>query len=103
MGTTCIAVARSDGDEMRLLVFVLSCRVFGYGVERCVLNQIKTMAEARGVTRLVGSYVRTSQNAPCEDFLSANGFSREGEEWVFAVGSASPADEAWLTVDSSAA
>jgi FkbH-like protein len=102
MGTTCIAVARLGKDEMRLLAFVLSCRVFGYGVERSVLNQLKKMAEAGGVGRLVGNYVRTAQNSPCEDFLPGNGFAHDGKRWIFVVGSNSPPNEAWLTVDSSA-
>ena len=99
MGTTCIAVARIDDGEMTLLPFVLSCRVFGYGVERSVLNYLKTVATDKGVRRIVGRYVPTPQNAPCKDFLPDNGFHEEGERWVFDVGTPSPADAEWLQVE----
>jgi len=99
MGTTCVAVVRIDGEEMTLLPFVLSCRVFGYGVERSMLNYLKTVAAAKGVRRIVGRYVSTPQNAPCRDFLPNNGFRDERERWVFDVGTSSPADAEWLQVE----
>ncbi len=99
MGTTCVAIAQIDGEEMTLLPFVLSCRVFGYGVERSVLNYLKTVAAKKGVRRIAGRYVPTPQNAPCKDFLRDNGFCEQGERWVFDVGTSSPADAEWLQVE----
>jgi FkbH-like protein len=99
MGTTCVAVSRIDGKDMTLLPFVLSCRVFGYGVERSVLNYLKTVAADKGVRRIVGRYVSTPQNAPCRNFLPDNGFREEREQWVFNVGTPSPADAEWLQVE----
>ena len=99
MGTTCVAVARIDSEEMTLLPFVLSCRVFGYGVERSVLNYLKTVAADKGVRRIVGRYVPTPQNAPCKDFLPDNGFYEDRERWVFDVGTSLPVDAEWLQVE----
>ncbi len=99
MGTACVAVARINGEEMTLLPFVLSCRVFGYGLERSMLNYLKVVATAKGVRRIVGRYVSTPQNAPCRGFLPNNGFHRERERWVFDVGTSSPADAEWLQVE----
>jgi len=45
MGTTCVAVARIEGAEMELLPFVLSCRVFGYIIERNVMNRLTALAK----------------------------------------------------------
>jgi FkbH-like protein len=98
MGTTCVAVARFDDEEMTLLPFVLSCRVFGYGVERSVLN-LKTVAAEKGARRIVGHYVPTPQNAPCKDFLPDNGFRKENGRWTFDVGAPLPADAEWLQVE----
>jgi FkbH-like protein len=98
MGATCIAIARTKGDEMVLMAFVLSCRVFGYGVERSVLNYLKSIAADEGIDRLVGRYIETPQNAPCRDFLPDNGFHAEGDRWVFQIGETSPTDPAWLQV-----
>lgn len=59
MGTTCVAMAHADEVEMTLLAFVLSCRVFGYGVERSVPSRLESIAVEKGARRLVGCYVRT--------------------------------------------
>ncbi len=100
MGTTCIAVARIDGAQMQLLPFVLSCRVFGYSIERGVMNHLKALAGQAGVTRIVGRYVPTPQNAPCKDFLTDNGFAPVADGWVFSVDAAAsaPPDAEWLQV-----
>jgi len=99
MGTTCVAVARLDTDEMCVLAFVLSCRVFGYGVERSVLNHLKGVANRARVGRITGHYVPTPHNAPCKDFLAENGFHEENGVWVFLVGTPSPSDPPWLRVE----
>lgn len=98
MGTTCVAVARVEGAEMELLPFVLSCRVFGYGIERSVMNHLKAQARRTGLQRIVGRHVPTPQNAPCKDFLADNGFKEEGGRWIFHVGAAKTSDAEWLEV-----
>jgi len=98
MGTTCVAVVHVDAGEMRLLPFVLSCRVFGYGIERAVMNHLKLVAQQRGVRRVVGRYAPTPQNAPCKDFLADNGFTQEGGAWVMIPDSAAMPNPEWLRV-----
>ena len=98
MGTTCVAVARFAGADMELLPFVLSCRVFGYGIERSVLNHLKAEAGRAGLQRIVGRHVPTPQNAPCKDFLADNGFREEGGQWIFQVGATQSSDAEWLEV-----
>lgn len=98
MGTTCVAAVHFDGEEMRLLPFVLSCRVFGYGIERGVMNHLRAMAQARSVKRIVGRYVKTPHNAPCQNFLAENGFVEDGPVWRSAVDGAPLANPHWLEV-----
>ena len=98
MGTTCIAVVRTSGADMELLVFVLSCRVFGYGIEQGVMNHLKERAARAGLQRIVGRYVPTPHNAPCKDFLAKNGFKEEGDLWIFLVDFAPCLNADWLEV-----
>lgn len=98
MGTTCVAVARVADDRLELLPFVLSCRVFGYGIERGMLNHLKSVAAQRGLRRIVGRCVETPHNAPCRTFLADNGFRAEGGLWTFDIGDASPPDAPWLRI-----
>lgn len=100
-GTVSIAVARRTGDGVQVPVFVLSCRVFGYGIERAVMNHIKRTL-ARDGEPLVARLVVTPHNGPCHEFLPQNGFSREGDAFVFRAGQEIDADPPWLTVDAPA-
>jgi predicted enzyme involved in methoxymalonyl-ACP biosynthesis len=98
MGTTCVAVARFQGDRLELLPFVLSCRVFGYGIERGVLNHLKRVAAQRGLRRIVGRYVETPHNSPCKTFLADNGFRDEDGIWCYDVDGTPPVDVPWLRI-----
>jgi FkbH-like protein len=98
MGITCIAVVELAEHSARVLAFVLSCRVFGYGIERAVLNRIKKLAQERDVWRLEGRYTPTAQNMPCRDFFKENAFIDEGEVWACNLREPAPADPEWLTV-----
>ncbi len=97
MGTTCVAVARFDGADMILLPFVLSCRVFGYGIERGVMNHLRDQAQRRGVKRIVGRFVSTPHNSPSKNFLPDNGFIEDGPVWTAAPDPRAP-DPDWLAI-----
>lgn len=98
MGTTCIAVAEIQGEDMRLLPFVLSCRVFGYGIEHGVMAQLKQIATQRAATRLVGRYLATPQNAPCKDFLTESDFVENDGTWSTASSNVGKQAPEWLQV-----
>ena len=98
MGTTCVAVARCEGTEMELLPFVLSCRVFGYGIERSLLNHLKDEARRAGVRTIVGRHVPTPQNAPCKGFLADNGFEEEEGRLTYRVAGGQFSAVEWLEV-----
>jgi FkbH-like protein len=98
MGTTCIAVAKFDADRMYLLPFVLSCRVFGYGIERCLMNHLLTLARSRGVKTAVGRYVATPQNGPCKSFLADSGFISTGDVWEFNTDCVEAPTPQWLEI-----
>jgi FkbH-like protein len=99
MGTVCVAVTRELAGSVEIPIFVLSCRVFGYGVETALLNHVKRSAgfPGRGI-QIVGKYVATAFNEPCHDTYARHGFTPEGNAWVY-NGGASIEDPDWLTVD----
>ena len=83
MGTVCIAVLTVDADAAQIPVFVLSCRVFGYGVETAVFRDISRRCLARKRNRLLGKYRETQQNHPGRDMYADHGFRKlDGDfEW----------------------
>jgi FkbH-like protein len=84
MGTVCVAVVTKDTNRADIPIFVLSCRVFGYGVETAMLSEISRLCDIGGLrSTLVGHYQANNQNAPCEAMYSDHGFTKAGElfEW----------------------
>jgi predicted enzyme involved in methoxymalonyl-ACP biosynthesis len=65
-------------------MFVLSCRVFGYGFEAAILNAIAKMARRNVPTgsRVVGLYRETPLNEPCRSMYPSQGYAWDGESWV---------------------
>jgi FkbH-like protein len=101
MGITCIAIAECRDESMRLLPFVLSCRVFGYGIEDAVLGTLQRIARERGMKAVVGRYVKTAVNAPCENFLADNGFELVAGLWRWSADRPIREPPPWLSVTAS--
>lgn len=91
------------GHEIKLPVFVLSCRVFGYRIEHALLNAVRRLARegiASGDRPIRGRYFDTGHNQPCRDFYADAGFVRDGADWVESTpATVEPPD--WLAVTDS--
>jgi FkbH-like protein len=100
MGVVCTTLLDLSGPELLVPAFVLSCRVFGYGIENAVLNAIKQIArdEPSGTGRPIrGAYRETPHNEPCRRMYPNNGFTWENESWVLRDVEP-PRDPPWLSV-----
>jgi FkbH-like protein len=94
MGTISIAVLEETARGVEIIAFVLSCRVFGYGMETALLEYIK---QWRPNATIYGHFKETPYNGPCRRTYPDNGFSWEGSEWVLRE-RATAARLEWLTV-----
>jgi FkbH-like protein len=94
MGTISIAIIEETARGVEIIAFVLSCRVFGYGMESALLNSIK---QRRHNAPIYGHFKETTYNDPCRRTYPTNGFSWEGSEWVLRERTTTPQFE-WLTV-----
>lgn len=75
--------------------FVLSCRVFGYGIEDAMVQSV--LRSYAGDT-IAAPLVETPVNGPCRAVYANNGFNREGFLWI--SGESNPGCvPAWLTLD----
>jgi FkbH-like protein len=95
MGMVCAAVTCQRNGHLEIPVFVLSCRVFGYGIEKAFLNYLKSLSSQS--RPLIGFYKPTGYNELCKDFYLDNGFTMEGDQWVF-EGVDIGIDPPWLQV-----
>ena len=98
MGIISVLVTETGGVTVSIPVFVLSCRVFGYGVENALLNMVKREALSQGSAQITGTHVPTSVNAPCRETYSENGFVQVDGQWTWAQDTDPIEDPAWLSV-----
>jgi FkbH-like protein len=68
-GLTGLASLAVDGDVASLTDFVVSCRVMGRGVEQAMLHALVSGARTLNASRVEGTYVATTRNAPCLAFF----------------------------------
>ncbi len=98
MGVTCVAIGKTVNQQFELMVFVLSCRVFGYQFEHAVMNHIKRQTIKMGAQKIKAQYIATVQNSPCKNFLPQCGFIKTDGLYCYDLSAAIDADASWLTV-----
>jgi FkbH-like protein len=96
MGVVGAMVVRRAADGLEIPVFVLSCRVFGFGIEYALLNAVSEFGARE--SRLLGLYRETPNNGPCREFYARAGLKRVEAGWVGTVGELKATPD-WLTVE----
>lgn len=101
MGTVSVMVVRQTPQRIEIPAFVLSCRVFGYGIEHALVNHVKRLAVRNGPPLpIVGFYEETPHNEPCRKVYPENGFTWDGQAWVCTNPASTPInDPAWLKIE----
>lgn len=70
-------VACDEGGAVRIVSWLLSCRVFGRTAEACMLRVLAAWAQDRGAHALLGIYRPTERNAVVADLYPRMGFLPE--------------------------
>jgi FkbH-like protein len=84
MGLISACVTEFKHDALEVLAFVLSCRVFGFGVETMLLRELEKDAKERyGEVKVRGFFVPTATNAPSKDFFARHGYLQSDGAWIF--------------------
>ncbi len=74
-GMISVLICRRQQDDWNIDTWLMSCRVLGRKVETPCLQELVTQARARGIERLVGSYLPTAKNKLVEDHYAKLGFT----------------------------
>jgi FkbH-like protein len=99
MGTIAILIAERDADRLTVPIYVLSCRVFGYGMEYAILEEARKLA--RPGEAMFGPFAETAFNQPCRDVYPTAGFVAVDGGWLREDAQLTPIPVAgWLTIDS---
>lgn len=95
MGIVSVLVLRRVQAYLEIATFVLSCRVFGYGIETVLLNSARRLARAKQLV-LSGRYIATAHNEPCRAAYPDHGFMEKDGVWID-PGDRSIEDPYWLS------
>ena len=96
MGIIGVMKADRKVEAIEIPIFVLSCRVFGFGIEYALLNSVRLLASPSDL--LVGHYRETQHNEPGRQLYARSGLTWDGEKWVGKIANL-PADPAWLRIE----
>ena len=82
-GITSVYIINKEEKTWIIDTFLLSCRVMGRGVEDAILSEILKDAKQNGIKQIKAEFIPTQKNMPAENFLSDNGFKKDGSFWIY--------------------
>lgn len=98
------ALVERSGEEWRLPVFLMSCRVLGRTVEQCFLKWIGALARDAGAARLIAWFKPTVKNQPFAGFYQDSGMrqadnDKDVQRWIWDLDRADLAMPDWMTLE----
>ena len=97
MGMICSAVVEQTDEALDVKIYVLSCRVFGYGVETLLLKQIEEDSrKIFGEVRVRGYFKSTPQNKPATNMYRDFGFLPKDDHWFLDSSVCSQSAPTWM-------
>jgi FkbH-like protein len=97
MGLISVMALTVTEEALEIPVWVLSCRVFGLGVEQVILNAVSRAAAQTAKQKVRGFIRETANNQPCRNVYRDYGFLASGEAWELNE-LTDKIDPAWIVV-----
>lgn len=85
-GLVSVVIGEKIGDEVHILLWLMSCRVLKRGMEQMMLDVLAERAAADGCKELIGYYYKTVKNKMVSDLYATFGFEKitqEGDDTVW--------------------
>jgi FkbH-like protein len=82
-GVLSAIVDPDDRDAIRIVDYILSCRVFGRKIEEVMLHTAIAWAKAQRKAKILAMYVLTEKNGVCLDFWKNSGCEWRAEDSTF--------------------
>ena len=90
-GLTGVVIAEVTPNKNAWVVhtLLLSCRIFGRGVETALISALADEARAAGAIDIIASFIETKKNMLAADFLPKHGFKRiDDKKWHLSLSDA---------------
>ncbi|MGA1825068.1 MAG: HAD-IIIC family phosphatase [bacterium] len=82
-GLTGILSIKREGDSVRIVDFILSCRVMGREIEHAMLFTVIQYTQKICLRSIYAKYIPTAKNKPCLDFLKNSGLKYDNKNTFF--------------------
>ncbi|MCR4728727.1 MAG: HAD-IIIC family phosphatase [Lachnospiraceae bacterium] len=79
-GVVSVAIGKKVGDEVQIILWLMSCRVLKRDMEYAMMNEFVRRCAEKGATTIKGFYYPTEKNAMVKDFYSLFGFKKVSED-----------------------
>ena len=84
-GLISVVIGEKRGEELHILLWLMSCRVLKRGMEENMLDALAVRAKDKGCAKLIGYYYPTKKNKMVEEMYASFGFAPAGTDGDGAV------------------
>ncbi len=79
-GVVSVAIGEKRGDELDIILWLMSCRVLKRDMEFAMMDELAARAEKEGIKKILGYYYPTAKNGMVRDFYDRQGFTKISED-----------------------
>ena len=83
-GITALVMAKKKDNNLWIIDnFLLSCRIFGRGVENLILTELLKKLKQKNVKKVEGIFFQSDKNLMCKNFYLNNEFKKKKNNFLF--------------------
>ena len=83
-GITALVMAKKKDNNLWIIDnFLLSCRIFGRGVENLILTELLKKLKQKNVKKVEGIFFQSDKNSMCKNFYLNNEFKKKKNNFLF--------------------
>ena len=83
-GITALVMTRKKSNNLWTIDnFLLSCRIFGRGVENVFLYELLKKLKLKNIKNIEGKFVKSQKNSMCKKFYLNNGFIKKNGVYLY--------------------
>ena len=79
-GVVTVVIGKKNGNELDIILWLMSCRVLKRDMEFAVMDELALKAIAAGLKTVRGHYYPTAKNGMVKEFYSIQGFEKISED-----------------------
>ena len=79
-GVVSLVVGEKTGEDLKIILWLMSCRVLKRGMEYAMEDALIAAAKKEKIKKIIGSYYPTAKNGMVKNFYADLGFHKDSED-----------------------